>query len=100
MAYGLVIVEPAARFGDADRWPCGIIFSFAWAMYEYSETSQVAPFWRICKSFGLNGAGRDVALVTVMLGQDASGAHVDATFLLFSPSPPLAVEKRGKYSLG
>ena len=69
-------------------------------MYEYSETSQVAPFWRICKSFGLNGAGRDVALVTVMLGQDASGAHVDATFLLFSPSPPLAVEKRGKYSLG
>ena len=24
-----VILEPAVRFGDADRWPCGIIFSLA-----------------------------------------------------------------------
>ncbi len=27
--YQFAILQPAARFGDADRWPCGIIFSSA-----------------------------------------------------------------------
>lgn len=91
----MVMLEPAARLGEADRWPCGIIFSSA----KRPETAYLhsASHWgQIVRSV----VGGEVTLATVMLGDGSKDSvpHVDATFL-FSLDSHLA-ERRGKYSLG